>query len=127
MKAEIIKPERIYKILHAILVDDQWIIEIFYTVMGSLRVTIREKDSYDLMCNWCAGPDPHHVVILVNVLLDVVASDDLDVMPFASERKPYFKDEKFMAFIEGKTTTRLPSFLMFTQPGFIFDFENTEG
>jgi hypothetical protein len=68
-----------------------------FTAMGSTRVQLCEKDAPTMDFNWCAGPSILHVWNLVNAMLYAIERKETWLLPFASNPKPYFKDQNFCA------------------------------
>ena len=86
------------------VLEDKYI-ELWVTVMGSIRVTCLDKENpivYEL--NWCAGPELEHVNFLLSKVLSAVKNDNII---FCSKIKPYFNDNNFTQYLNQIETTAL--------------------
>ena len=99
MQIEQIPAEETEFVYHELLINDLYVISLYFTIMGSTRVILRHKDSYSLALNWCAGKKPADAERLINVMLELIERDDVDKVPFCSQIKPYFNDPAFMEII----------------------------
>lgn len=90
-------------VTHSFQVNEEIVIELWVTIMGSIRVSGRKKDSYSLLINWCAGKETKHVNYLLSKAEAAITGEDVPVI--ASRLKPYFNDEKFCTYLESLGTS----------------------
>jgi hypothetical protein len=91
---------------------DGYYIEVFMTIFGGRRITIREKDDYGYLVNWCAGKNIEDAETLVGFAKSVI-EQDFPKVKFCSDPKPYFNDLSFVSRMKEIGFTPFTLFLSF--------------
>lgn len=99
MTWEIIEPDTEFTWLR-LRINGTHDLTLVFTIWGSTRVCLGKKDSNAFDKNWCCGPSILHVWALLNTMLEAIEKKAIDRLPFASDIKPYFRDEKFSKRLE---------------------------
>lgn len=109
MDIKILGPDEFY--YQRALVNDAYVLSLYYTVLGQTRVQFSYKDdAFSVEASWCCGFSTLLMCTAVNCMLGYIEQNKIRIMPSASDIKPFYKDQDFlkvvMPFFTGHYTLR---------------------